>query len=74
MKIHQFLRESSDQQVIDTAQRMVKNYTSLSYTPYDRAVDHAISYESNQPQYHYWMAVAQEILRLESQQKSSRKP
>lgn len=66
MKISDIIRESVDPKVVDTAQHMVKQYSGLSYTPYDRAVDHAISYESNTPQYKYWMSVAQEIMRMES--------
>lgn len=52
--------------IIATAQRMIDRYSGLSYGPAQRANDHAMSYESNTPQYRYWTQVAHEIHRLES--------
>lgn len=67
MKIRDILTENSDPKVIEIAQHMVKRYSELAYTPYERAVDHAFSYDRDQPQHRYWLAVADEILRIESQ-------
>lgn len=49
-----------------TAKRMLELYkSSYAYTAYDRALDHAQSYESATYQYRFWMQVGAEILRLQ---------
>lgn len=63
--IHSELTENSDSKVTDTAQRMIDRYSGLSYTPYERAGDHAMGYDSGDPRYKYWVNVQDEIRRIE---------
>jgi len=67
MRANDFIVEnnSSDLEVKSTAKRMYDRYKDHSYTAAQRANDHAMSYESNTPQYRYWTQVADEIHRLE---------
>lgn len=55
--------------IAEIAQRMLNRYRGLSYTARERAVDHAFGYDRNQPQHQYWLAVADEISRLEKNDK-----
>jgi hypothetical protein len=48
-----------------TAKHMYDRYKGMNYTAAERANDHAISYDSNTPQFEYWVQVADEIHRLE---------
>jgi GNAT superfamily N-acetyltransferase len=65
MRVEEIINESRLGNAVETAQRMYDKYAGLNYTAYDRAVDHSQNYESNTPQYQYWMDVAREIDRLE---------
>ena len=67
MRANDFIIEnnSSDLEVKSTAKRMYDRYKDHSYTAAQRADDHAMSYESNTPQYRYWTQVADQIHRLE---------
>ena len=55
--------------IADIAQHMLNRYRGLRYTARERAVDHAFGYDRNQPQHQYWLAVADEISRLEKNDK-----
>lgn len=55
--------------IADIAQHMLNRYRGLRYTAGERAVDHAFGYDRNQPQHQYWLAVADEISRLEKNDK-----
>jgi hypothetical protein len=57
--------ELGSEKVIDTARRMYDRYKDLTYTARERAHGHAMNYESNTPEYRYWIAVADQIQRLE---------
>ena len=65
MRVEEIINESRLGNAVETAQRMYDKYAGLNYTAYDRAVDHSQNYESNTPQYQYWIDVAREIDRLE---------
>ena len=49
------------------AARMVELYRSSSYSAYERATDHAFSYDRGTPGFRYWLAVADEIKKLARQ-------
>ena len=55
--------------IADIAKHMLNRYRGLRYTARERAVDHAFGYDRNQPQHQYWLAVADEISRLEKNDK-----
>lgn len=57
--------EPTDQQskIIDTANHMINLHKDSSYTPAERADDHAMSYESSDPRFAYWTTVRDEILK-----------
>jgi hypothetical protein len=66
MRANEFITENMNaEKVISTAKRMYDMYKDHTYTAAQRADDHAMSYESNTPQYRYWSQVAHEIHRLE---------
>ena len=65
MRAKEIINEPRLGNAAETAQRMYDKYAGLNYTAYDRAVDHSQNYESNTPQYQYWIDVAREIDRLE---------
>lgn len=69
-----FMNESFSSKVADTAKHMYNRYKGLSYSAHQRATDHAISYESNTPQFRYWASVADEISRLEKLDQNKPKP
>lgn len=48
-----------------TAERMVERYKHSTYTAYQRASDHATSYESTAWKYQYWTDVANIIKEIE---------
>ena len=43
------------------AKHMIERYDFSTYTPYERAVDHACSYEANSPQFEHWINVSNYI-------------
>ena len=47
-----------------TAQRMLSMYGRSSYTPEERATDHAFAYESKEAGRKYWIGVLQAIYRI----------
>ena len=53
-----------------TAKHMIDLYDLSTYTPGERARDHAISYESNSPQYKYWTNVCNYINYIYRQQEN----
>lgn len=46
------------------AQRMLSMYKNSSYTPEERATDHAFAYDSQDAGRKFWVAVLQEIYQL----------
>ena len=48
------------------ARRMLSMYGRSSYTPEERATDHAFSYDSHEQGRKYWIAVLQAIYQLKS--------
>jgi hypothetical protein len=48
----------------DVAERMVSMYGRSSYTPEERATDHAFSYDSTEPGRKFWIAVLDHINKL----------
>lgn len=46
------------------AKRMLSMYGRSSYTPEERATDHAFSYDSHEHGRKYWIEVLQEIYRI----------
>lgn len=56
------LIERTQKQII--AEHMVERYKHSSYTAYQRANDHACSYESNSPQFQYWIDVCAAIRKI----------
>ena len=53
----------------ETAKRMLSIYKHSTYTPYARATDHAFAYDSNDSGRKFWLAVLQDMYRLENQYK-----
>ena len=53
--------------VESTAMRMVSMYKHSAYTPYERATDHAFSYDSHEAGRKFWIEVLQVMYRLENQ-------
>ena len=51
-----------------TAESMVERYKYSSYTAWERANDHAISYLSTSWQYQYWKDVCEEISRIQKEE------
>ena len=58
-------KEHNMEKIREIAQKMYKQYNGLSYGPYARASDHAMSYDSNDRRYKYWSKVADEIQKLD---------
>lgn len=71
MRVKEILAENTldAAKIADIAQHMLNRYRGLRYTARERAVDHAFGYDRNQPQHRYWLAVADEISRLEKNDK-----
>lgn len=67
MKIVEIILEDQNGKIKEIAQRMIDRYSGLSYTPYERAGDHAMGYDSSDPRYKYWTSVQDEIRRIESE-------
>lgn len=55
----------NEEKIKEVAAHMVEQYKDSSYTARQRASDHACSYESNSPQFKYWVSVGAEILKLQ---------
>ena len=53
----------------ETAKRMLSVYKHSTYTPYARATDHAFAYDSHESGRKFWLAVLQDMYRLENQYK-----
>ena len=51
------------------ARRMLSMYGHSSYTPEERATDHAFSYDSHEQGRKYWIAVLQAIYQLKGESK-----
>ena len=51
----------------ETAKRMLSMYKHSTYTPYARATDHAFAYDSHESGRKFWLAVLQDMYRLENQ-------
>jgi len=45
------------EEVTATAHRMMSMYKTSNYSPEERSIDHAFSYDRNDPQYLYWLDV-----------------
>ena len=50
-----------------TAERMVERYKYSPYEAYERANDHACSYESNSWQFKYWVSVCDYIKQIQKE-------
>jgi hypothetical protein len=48
----------------DTAMRMLSMYAHSKYTPYQRATDHAFSYDSHEAGRKFWIAVLETMYQL----------
>lgn len=57
--------EGPDNNAVATAKRMIERYSGMKYTPYERASDHAMSYDRSDPRQQYWLEVADQIRKLE---------
>jgi hypothetical protein len=51
-----------------TAEGMIERYKYSDYTPYQRASNHATSYESNTRQYRFWTDVCNIIKHISAQE------
>lgn len=63
-------RKADINNVIATAERMIERYRDSNYTAYERAGDHAMSYDRDHPHQKYWLDVQNEIGRIENEQKN----
>lgn len=63
-------RKSAVNNVTATAERMIERYRDSNYTAYERAGDHAMSYDRDHPHQKYWLDVQNEIRRIENEQKN----
>lgn len=62
-------RKSAVNDATATAERMIERYRDSNYTAYERAGDHAMSYDRDHPHQKYWLDVQNEINRIENEQK-----
>ena len=56
--------ELSEETYQRVAERMLSMYGRSSYTPEERATDHAFAYESKEAGRKYWIGVLQAIYRI----------